>query len=143
VNNQSSQAVPAVTPETVRTLALSNRFQDRETLHSLDLTNAQLAHTSFKGARLTYLDLSGADLSYADLREADLEGTSLVGANLTGAKLNRAKLNDTNLSYANLSGADLRSVTLSLTHLDGTLQDDKTRWSSKATSRSSSWSSKR
>jgi len=63
------------------------------------------------GARLSYLDLSGANLASASLqgssfRESNLGRARLMNADLSGADLYRAGFRYADLSGANLSGAD-------------------------------------
>ncbi|MGK7931831.1 MAG: pentapeptide repeat-containing protein [Microcystaceae cyanobacterium] len=89
-------------------------------LCGLELGQANLCYTHFRGADLTDIDLSEAQLSYANFSGADLSGgylgdanlqytdfhrASLALANLIGADLTKANLIETNLSQANLSGA--------------------------------------
>jgi hypothetical protein len=75
---------------------------------------------SFKGERLTYVNLKGAglwkanleganlrfaNLERADIGKANLKGVDLQGANLKGAFLLKANFTRANLKFANLEGA--------------------------------------
>ena len=94
-------------------------------LSGLDLSGANLDHTSFtranfsgvnlKGSslrnfRCNHCDFSGANLQKSDLYKADFENSNLSGANLRGIKAYQ-----TRFSYANLTGADFRGADLSNT----------------------------
>jgi uncharacterized protein YjbI with pentapeptide repeats len=84
----------------------------------VNLRDAILHSTDFRGADLNDADLRGADLNGADLRGAYLNGADLRGADLTGADLRGANLNGANLRGADLRGADLTGVDLTGVDLD-------------------------
>ena len=74
---------------------LSGANLEGQDLAFIDLQNALLLETNFKGANLYEANFKGANLY-----EADLEGANLEGANLFGTNLHRAKLTGTNLKDA-------------------------------------------
>jgi uncharacterized protein YjbI with pentapeptide repeats len=94
-------------------------------LREVDLTAAKFAEfgmwnkpslkeVDLSGAKLDFVDLTGADLSGADLNRASLKGIVLSNAVLVGAKLA-----GTNLTGANLVQADLGLSALNDAMLDG------------------------
>ena len=72
-------------------------------MHSQDLSGANLRYANLRRANLSEADLSETDLYGATLRFADLRFANLRNATLSGADLHCADLH-----CANLSGADLR-----------------------------------
>ena len=100
-------------------------------LDEIDLQDAYLRKTQFKGkslrragfkqadlseANLSNADLSGADLRFVNLTKSNLRKTNLSNANLYGANLSEAILIDTILCDANLKEANLSNA--DLTHAD-------------------------
>jgi uncharacterized protein YjbI with pentapeptide repeats len=85
----------------------------------INLTDAVLDHSDFRGA-----DFSGARLFAADLRNAKLQRTNLKGANLVIADLSGADLSNANLSGANLKGANLAGARIEGADLSGATWPD-------------------
>ena len=91
-------------------------------LQRADLRGANLQEVDCQNANLREANLRGADLQRANLQEANLQETNLRGANLQrasllGADLQRAFLPEADLLYTNLWGADLRKANLRETNL--------------------------
>jgi uncharacterized protein YjbI with pentapeptide repeats len=94
----------------------------KESLDSINLSEAILREAglrgaNFRGANLQRADLRGANLQEADFQNADLRGAYLREANLRGANLHEANLQEagfqnTNLKEANLQRANLRGANL-------------------------------
>jgi uncharacterized protein YjbI with pentapeptide repeats len=72
-----------------------------------DLSGANLARASFRGARLRGIDLRDTNLTRARFDGADLRGADLRGANLTHASLDHARLRGARLAGARLVHTDL------------------------------------
>jgi hypothetical protein len=84
----------------------------KDSLDSINLSEAILREAglrgaNFRGANLQRADLRGANLHEADFQDADLRGAYLRGAKLREANLQGANLQGANLWKANLRGADL------------------------------------
>ena len=110
-------------------------------LDHTDLRGLSLGIASFRGARLTYANLTGTniggkmalavvqpfDLGEADLSFAKLQQTTLQAVNMRAAKLKHADLtsikmvNAVDLTDADLSGADLTNAELSGVNLTGAI----------------------
>ncbi|MGK7946291.1 MAG: pentapeptide repeat-containing protein [Microcystaceae cyanobacterium] len=90
-------------------------------LCGLELGEANLCYTHFRGANLTDIDLSEALLSYANFSGADLSGAYLGDAKLQHSNFHRASLALANLIGADLSSADLRETNLSQANLSGAI----------------------
>ena len=115
-------------------------------LNEVDLRKAQLRHTYFPGAGITWSDLRqlnlsgarledarlvGSNLDYANLEEANLADAELRGARMEGVRLRRANLQRADLgsdltsgrrvylAAADLTGADLRGANLRGVNLSG------------------------
>ncbi|MET7774063.1 pentapeptide repeat-containing protein [Nocardia sp. NPDC005366] len=93
-------------------------------LANLVLTDIKLGAAKLNGAKLgnaklNDTDLFGAELNRADLFAAKLNGANLFGAELNGANLDYAKLNGANLFRARLNGASLSNADLSGANLIG------------------------
>lgn len=82
----------------------------------LDLSDADLSNTNFRGINLTKIEFIGANLSHADLRETVLSEADLKNADLTEADLRVANLCGANLDGTKLNGADLRGAFLGSSH---------------------------
>jgi uncharacterized protein YjbI with pentapeptide repeats len=109
---------------------------DRLTLRKADLSGVNLADLVFRGTRV---DLSEAELARATLRGADLWGAKafkadlheadctsanfgpalLIGSDLRRARLRGARMGSAKLDGADLSGADLRGASLQSAHFKG------------------------
>lgn len=105
------------------------------------VTSANLAHTDFRGARLTEavlrgVDLRWSDLTKSDLRQADLScarlddstmtGANLIRTSLFGVKAPNANLTEARLGFADLRGANFTEATLPQANLDGAIVGDTT-----------------
>jgi uncharacterized protein YjbI with pentapeptide repeats len=88
-------------------------------LSGIELSGANLCHSSFRGATLTDVDFSEANLSHVKFSGADLSGAYLGSANLTYADFHRASLALANLIGADLRCASLQGVNLSQANLSG------------------------
>jgi uncharacterized protein YjbI with pentapeptide repeats len=115
-------------------------------LNEVDLRKAQMRHTYFPGAAITWSDLRqvsllgarlegarfvGSNLDYANLEEANLADVELRGARMEGVHLRRADLRRADLgaeltsgrrvylAAADLTGADLRAADLRGATLSG------------------------
>jgi uncharacterized protein YjbI with pentapeptide repeats len=94
----------------------------KDSLDSVNLSEAILREANLREAILKGADLSKADLQEANLQEADfqnahLRGTILKGADLRRANLQKADLWQADLQGADLQGADLRGADLRYTNL--------------------------
>ena len=86
-------------------------------LREANLRGAKLQRADLRGANLQRASLLGSDLQRAFLSEADLLFTNLWGADLRradlrGANLRRTGFQNANLGEANLQGANLRDAFL-------------------------------
>ena len=84
----------------------------KDSLDSVNLSEAILREADLRGANLRGADLQRANLQEANLRKANLRGANLQRASLLGADLQRAFLPEADLLYTNLWGADLRRADL-------------------------------
>ncbi|WP_170319484.1 DUF2169 domain-containing protein [Polyangium spumosum] len=110
ISARGAAPAPAVEETGIRaTIVARLRAGERNPLHGLSVT----------GADLSKLDLAGANLSGHDLGGANFTGANLEGARLSDARLVDADLDGANLKGADLKGADLSRASLANTRLDG------------------------
>jgi uncharacterized protein YjbI with pentapeptide repeats len=88
-------------------------------LREANLRGAKLQRADLRGANLQRASLLGADLQRAFLPEADLLFTNLWGADLRRADLRGANLWRTGFQNANLGGANLQGANLRDAFLQG------------------------
>jgi len=84
----------------------------KDSLDSVNLSEAILREADLRGANLRGTNLRGADLRRANLQEADFQNANLRRANLRGADLQGANLHEADLRGANLRGANLQRASL-------------------------------
>ena len=83
-----------------------------QSLHTLDLFQANLQAADLKEAQLAAANLRGASLAGANLEDANLAKARLGGANLRAAILQGAHLRGADLQGADLQGAHLQGAHL-------------------------------
>ena len=74
--------------------------------HNLYLQGKGGRKANFKGADLSYCDLSGLDLQGVIFEGANLEGAVLTNCNLKGANFNKSNCTDADFSCSCLDNAD-------------------------------------
>ncbi|WP_419656563.1 uncharacterized protein Dvar_56580 [Desulfosarcina variabilis str. Montpellier] len=79
----------------------------KDSLHGLDLTNANLTGANLREANLENTILIGANLNRADLFQANLKKSLLVNASFVDAMLDKANLEKAGITGCNFSGASL------------------------------------
>ena len=79
------------------------------------LSNTQLMRANLAGAKLGWVNLSGAFLNNINLQDADISYGNFSSAGMSDAKMARA-----NLDMANFTEADLRNANLSLCSMNET-----------------------
>lgn len=82
-------------------------------LESVNLLRAKLSGSSFAGATLTDVDLSGSNLTETDFNTAHLQRVKFTGCNMVRSSMRWVKANDCNFSKARISGADLTLADIS------------------------------
>jgi len=109
-SQNDSLAIKKLSPERGQLLLSLSKMK-------IDTTSFALikSKTSFLGADLRNINLSGADLSGVDLREADLSHSNLRNANLKNADLRNSifwgvQLDSASLIAANFTNADLQWI---------------------------------
>lgn len=111
-----------------------SQIKSKTTFEGADLENINLSGANLSGVDLRNANLKNADLSHAILNEADLRSANLWGANLNHAQVRDADLKRVNMSWAELNevrfdNSDLDDAILSSAKLrKANLSNSKLRW---------------